>query len=95
MDTSMLWWGSRVGGWVNLPTAIIYDTSLRAARLNLCTSDDPMKKKSPRGIPDFSSRGPKSLPMAKVLRDKAPKPVFDQPKVKPAATNQKSGRRGA
>jgi len=54
-----------------------------------------MKKKSPRGIPDFSSKGPKSLPMSKILRDKAPKPVFDQPKVKPAATNQKSGRRGA
>lgn len=80
----------------NIPAAIIYDTSLRAARLSFLTSqDDPMKKKSPRGIPDFSSKGPKSLPMSKVLREKAPKPVFDQPKVKPAATNQKSGRRGA
>ena len=55
-----------------------------------------MKKKSPRGIPDFSSKGPKSAPPgAKLLRDKGPKPAFDQPKVKPAATNQKSGRRGA
>jgi hypothetical protein len=56
-----------------------------------------MKKKSPRGIPDFSSKGPKSaLPADKLLRDKAPRPAgFAQPKVKPAATNQKSGRRGA
>lgn len=91
-----MWVGLAGGGWVNLPAAIIYDTALRAARLEPCTSsDDPMKKKSPRGIPDFSSKGPKSLPVDKLLRDKAPKPVFDQPKVKPAATNQKSGRRGA
>lgn len=30
----MLWVG-RSGGWVNLPAAIIYDTPLRAAELNL------------------------------------------------------------
>ena len=83
------------GGWVNLPAAIIYDRSFRTARLIL-VPHDPMKKKSPRGIPDFSSKGPKSaLPMDRILREKAPKPTFDQPKVKPAATNQKSGRRGA
>jgi len=55
-----------------------------------------MKKKSPRGIPDFSSKGPKSLLPDKVLRDKAaPRPGFDQPKIKPPATSQKSGRRGS
>jgi hypothetical protein len=54
-----------------------------------------MKKKSPRGIPDFSSKGPKSLPLDKTIREKPVKPAFDQPKVKPAATSQKSGRRGS
>jgi len=58
--------------------------------------DDAMKKKSPRGIPDFSSKGPKSLLPDKVMRDKAaPRPGFDQPKIKPPATSQKSGRRGS
>ncbi len=55
-----------------------------------------MKKKSPRGIPDFSSKGPKSLPVDKTPRDKQPaRPAFEAPKVKPQATSQKSGRRGA
>jgi hypothetical protein len=57
-----------------------------------------MKKKSPRGIPDFSSKGPKSLSMSKFLKDKsAPKqqaPV-NTPNIKPPSTSQKSGRRGA
>jgi hypothetical protein len=57
-----------------------------------------MKKKSPRGIPDFSSKGPKSA--KDFLRDKQqqqqPKPqTFNTPQVKPASTSQKSGRRGA
>ena len=56
-----------------------------------------MKKKSPRGIPDFSSKGPKSLPLDKFLKDKSqPKPAtLNAPKIKPPSTSQKSGRRGA
>jgi hypothetical protein len=56
-----------------------------------------MKKKSPRGIPDFSSKGPKSLPMSKFLKDKsAPKQApVNTPNIKPPSTSQKSGRRGA
>ena len=56
-----------------------------------------MKKKSPRGIPDFSSKGPKSLAMDRFLKDKgAPKPAaLNAPKIKPPSTSQKSGRRGA
>ena len=56
-----------------------------------------MKKKSPRGIPDFSSKGPKSLSMDRILKDKnaTPKQAFKAPNIKPPATSQKSGRRGA
>jgi hypothetical protein len=55
-----------------------------------------MKKKSPRGIPDFSSKGPKSFQIDKNQGSKpAAKPAFDQPKVKPPSTSQKSGRRGS
>lgn len=56
-----------------------------------------MKKKSPRGIPDFSSKGPKAL---KSLPIDKTQPAAPQPKpnislnVKPPATSQKSGRRG-
>ena len=57
-----------------------------------------MKKKSPRGIPDFGSKGPKSL-------KSMPQPVKDQPlnqpkpnvtvNVKPASSTSKAGgRRG-
>ncbi len=54
-----------------------------------------MKKKSPRGIPDFSSKGPRStLPAAAQDKNK-PRPAVTAPKVKPQATSQKSGRRGA
>ena len=56
-----------------------------------------MKKKSPRGIPDFSSKGPKSS-MDRLLKDKLQQPKPQQintPQVKPQATSQKSGRRGA
>lgn len=53
-----------------------------------------MKKKSPRGIADFSSKGPKSLPIDKNLRAKLAKPNFDQPRFKPPATSSKNGRRG-
>ena len=56
-----------------------------------------MKKKSPRGIPEFGSKGPKSL---KSLPQPDKNPMPNQPRpnvtvnVKPAATSQKSGRRG-
>lgn len=54
-----------------------------------------MKKKSPRGIPDFSSKGPKSLPLDKSsFKDKPARPNFDQPKLKPPSTTSKGGRRG-
>lgn len=58
-----------------------------------------MKKKSPRGIPDFSSKGPKSLPMSKFMKDQQQqqqqKPVVNNaPNIKPPSTSQKSGRRG-
>ena len=57
-----------------------------------------MKKKSPRGIPDFSSKGPKSafLINRNPAQDaKAPKPPTTAPKAKPQATSSKSGgRRG-
>jgi hypothetical protein len=56
-----------------------------------------MKKKSPRGIPDFSSKGPKSafLQKREVVQDQQPKPANIAPKVKPQATSSKSGRRGS
>jgi hypothetical protein len=56
-----------------------------------------MKKKSPRGIPDFSSKGPKSgfLKRDAPQESQQPKPANVAPKVKPQATSSKSGgRRG-
>lgn len=56
-----------------------------------------MKKKSPRGIPDFSSKGPKSaflINRTTAQDTKAPKPPTTAPKVKPQATSSKAGRRG-
>jgi hypothetical protein len=57
-----------------------------------------MKKKSPRGIPDFSSKGPKSLKSIPVDKS-APNAPQPRPNVavniKPPATSQKSGRRGS
>ena len=55
-----------------------------------------MKKKSPRGIPDFSPKGPKSAFLLKrdTPQEKQPKPENIAPKVKPQATSSKSGRRG-
>lgn len=54
-----------------------------------------MKKKSPRGIPDFSSKGPKSkLPDIAKNEGGAPQ-KFKTPQPKPQATAVKSGgRRG-
>lgn len=55
-----------------------------------------MKKKSPRGIPDFSSKGPKSgFMINKVAQEKPARPNTAAPKVKPPATSSKSGRRGS
>ena len=57
-----------------------------------------MKKKSPRGIPDFGSKGPKSLKSIPAIDKNQPMPNQPKPNVtvnvKPAATSQKSGRRG-
>lgn len=57
-----------------------------------------MKKKSPRGIPDFGSKGPKSLKSMPPVDKNQPMPNQPKPNVtvnvKPAATSQKSGRRG-
>lgn len=60
-----------------------------------------MKRKSPRGIPDFSPKGPKSLLGRKVpppeieSHENEPKPHSAAPKTKPPATSVKFGRRGA
>jgi hypothetical protein len=56
-----------------------------------------MKKKSPRGIPDFSRHHP--TPEARLAAPgnaakAAPPPASPRPVVKPQATSQKSGRRG-
>jgi hypothetical protein len=54
-----------------------------------------MKRKSPRGIPDFSSKGPKSK-MPQIAKQEKPAPqAFTTPKAKPQATSSKAGgRRG-
>jgi hypothetical protein len=54
-----------------------------------------MKKKSPRGIPDFSSKkaNPAS-PLTKHGKDKPVKPPVLPQNIKPQATSMKSGRRG-
>jgi hypothetical protein len=55
-----------------------------------------MKKKSPRGIPDFSKRPASKKPFANPSDDKQQqiRPVV-APRVKPQATSSKSGRRGS
>ncbi|HYC51945.1 MAG TPA: hypothetical protein VEB19_12605 [Gemmatimonadaceae bacterium] len=55
-----------------------------------------MKKKSPRGIPDFGTKGPKSgfLVNKNLPQDTKPVRPNTAPKVKPPATSSKSGRRG-
>ena len=53
-----------------------------------------MKKKSPRGIPDFSSKGPKSK-IPGIVKTEKPQQKFNTPQPKPQATSIKSGgRRG-
>lgn len=54
-----------------------------------------MKKKSPRGIPDFGSKKPSKLPFTKTPQGPAPRQAFDGPKVKPPSTSSKGGRRGS
>lgn len=55
-----------------------------------------MKKKSPRGIPDFGAKGPKSGFLVNKNMPQDPKPMRPNPapKVKPPSTSSKSGRRG-
>jgi hypothetical protein len=55
-----------------------------------------MKKKSPRGIPDFSSKKPIGKnPFVKPTEDiqQQPRPVI-APRIKPPSTSSKGGRRG-
>jgi hypothetical protein len=54
-----------------------------------------MKKKSPRGIPDFSQKRPNvpGTPFQKNVGEKPARPP-EPPKVKPPATSSKFGRRG-
>ena len=67
-----------------------------------------MKKKGARDIPDFSGRKPSKVPFSKMIEQhgahgslpaadqtQAPKPPAEAPRIKPPATSQKSGRRGA
>jgi hypothetical protein len=54
-----------------------------------------MKRKSPRGIPDFSAKGPKSKLPQIVKQEKPAAQSFNTPKVRPQATSSKAGgRRG-
>jgi hypothetical protein len=54
-----------------------------------------MKKKSPRGIPDFSNKRLKSGPLSKTAPQKQSSPVAPQRvNIKPQATSSKSGQRG-
>lgn len=55
-----------------------------------------MKKKSPRGIPDFSSKKPIGRnPFAKAPADDKQRPPVIAPKIKPPSTSSKGGRRGS
>jgi hypothetical protein len=55
-----------------------------------------MKKKSPRGIPDFAPKKPHGMPLVKFGKEKPVKPPVQQPiNIKPPATSAKSGRRGS
>jgi hypothetical protein len=55
-----------------------------------------MKKKSPRGIPDFSRKPASKSPFTKITDDKQQpiRPVV-APRIKPPSTSSKSGRRGS
>jgi hypothetical protein len=54
-----------------------------------------MKRKSPRGIPDFSAKGPKSKLPTIAKQEKPASQAYNGPKVKPQATTSKAGgRRG-
>ena len=55
-----------------------------------------MKKKSPRGIPDFAPKKPHGMPLVKFGKEKPVKPPVQQSiNIKPPATSAKSGRRGS
>ena len=54
-----------------------------------------MKKKSPRGIPDFAPKKPQSGPLSKFTKDKSQlRPTTQPQNIKPQATSAKGGRRG-
>jgi len=54
-----------------------------------------MKRKSPRGIPDFSSKRDKGQPLDKTAGTKSSRPAPPPaPKGKPQSTSGKSGNRG-
>ncbi len=54
-----------------------------------------MKKKSPRGIPDFSNKRQSKEPLSKLALHKQAPPILPQRiNVKPQATASKSGQRG-
>ena len=58
-----------------------------------------MKKKSPRGIPDFSSKKPRPIPgqpgdQPKLEKEQQVRPDAMSMRIKPPATSMKSGRRG-
>jgi hypothetical protein len=67
---------------------------LSASALSLPPSEHGMKRKSPRGIPDFSSKRGKPQPgkpgEVKPAQAAPPPP----PKTKPQSTSGKSGNRG-
>jgi hypothetical protein len=52
-----------------------------------------MKKKSPRGIPDFAPKKPHQIPLNKLNPEKPRPPVITQ-NIKPQATAAKGNRRG-
>ena len=55
----------------------------------------PMKKKSPRGIPDFAPKKPHLQKLDKLqLEKQPPKPPTVAPNIKPQATAAKGNRRG-
>ena len=53
-----------------------------------------MKKKSPRGIPDFSPKRPGFSKLPKPDKEKPKGAAVHAPKIKPQATSAKSGQRG-
>ena len=54
-----------------------------------------MKKKSPRGIPDFAPKKPQTGPLSKFVKNQSHvRPTAQPQNIKPQATSAKGGRRG-